>query len=114
MINAVAWGRGRGRATRAVKLQPHLGRDHQIYRAERPDSAHGTDHQLFLPSIMDRSDVGFRHSVAFSSLNINHSVDLSPSAVSIAREVRISIIAIALAFVSISIVRGLSHKRPTE
>jgi len=54
---------------------------------------------------MDLSDVGVRHAVAFSPLTIKHSIDISPSAVSIAREVRISIIAIVIGVAAISITR---------
>ena len=64
---------------------------------------------------MDKSDVGFRHSVAFSSLTVNHNVDLSPSAVAVARELRISIIAIVLGIAGISIVNSvLSSRRSSK
>ncbi len=63
---------------------------------------------------MDLSDVGVRHAVAFTTLNIIHSVDISPSAVSIAREIRISIIAIVVGLTAASIVKSvlLSKKSP--
>lgn len=63
---------------------------------------------------MDLSDVGVRHAVAFSPLNIHHSIDLSPSAVSIAREIRISIIAVVVGVAIITITRSvLSSTRPS-
>lgn len=56
---------------------------------------------------MDLADVGVRHAVAFTTLNINHSVDISPSTLSLARELRISIIAIVLGLTAASIVRSV-------
>ena len=54
---------------------------------------------------MDLSDVGVRHAIAFSPLNIKHSIDLSPSAVSVAREIRICIIAVVVGVAAITITR---------
>ena len=56
---------------------------------------------------MDLSDIAVRHAVALNPWNIKHSIDISPSAVSIAREIRISIIAIVLGFTAASIVRSV-------
>lgn len=56
---------------------------------------------------MDLSDVGVRHAVSFATLNIRHSVDISPTAVSIAREVRYCVIAVVLGFATVSIVKSL-------
>lgn len=56
---------------------------------------------------MDLSDVGVRHAVSFAPVNIKHSVDISPSAVSIAREVRYCVIAVVVGFVTVSIVKSL-------
>ena len=57
---------------------------------------------------MDKSDVvAFRHSVAFSNLRIEHSVDLSPTTVALAREVRLCIIALVVGIAGISIVKSV-------
>jgi len=62
---------------------------------------------------MDLSDI--RHAVAFTTLNVRHSVELSPSTVSIAREVRISIVAIILGLTVASVVRSvLSTRKPVR
>lgn len=63
---------------------------------------------------MDLSDVAVRHAIAFSTLNIKHSIDLSPSAVSIAREIRISVVAIVLGLTAASIVRSVLTSRKPE
>ena len=60
---------------------------------------------------MDLSDVAVRHAVAFNTWNVKHSVDISSSAVSIAREIRISIIAIVLGFTAASIVKTVLTSR---
>lgn len=60
---------------------------------------------------MDLSDVAVRHAIAFSTLNIKHSVDLSPSTLSIAREIRISIVAIVLGLTAASIVKSVLASR---
>ncbi len=60
---------------------------------------------------MDFSDVGVRHAVTFTNLNIKHSVELSPSAVSIAREIRISIIAVVVGVAAVSIIRSVLSSR---
>lgn len=62
---------------------------------------------------MDLSDVAVKHAVAFTTWNVKHSVDISPSAVSLAREVRISVIAIVLGWTTISIVRSVLASRKT-
>ena len=56
---------------------------------------------------MDLSDVGVRHAVAFTTLNIHHSIDFSPSSVSIAKEIRISVIAIVIGLTAASIVKSI-------
>lgn len=64
---------------------------------------------------MDLSDVGVRHAVAFTNLNIRHSVDVSASSVAVAREIRISIIAIVLGLTAATIVKSvLASKRPVH
>lgn len=61
---------------------------------------------------MDFSDVGVRHAISFEALNINHSVDISPTAVSIAKEVRYCVIAIVAGFAAVSIVKGfITHEQ---
>ena len=54
---------------------------------------------------MDLSDVGVRHAIAFSTLNIRHSIELSPSAVSIARELRCCVIAVVVGLAVTSITK---------
>ncbi len=57
---------------------------------------------------MDLADgVAVRHAVAFTTLNIRHSIELSPSIVSVAKEIRYCIIAIVVGFSAVSIVRNL-------
>lgn len=56
---------------------------------------------------MDLSDVGVRHAVSFAALSIKHSVDISPAAVSIARELRYCVIAVVVGFSTVSIVKSL-------
>lgn len=63
--------------------------------------------------LMDFSDV--RHSIAFSHLEVRHIIDLSPSVVSITRELRYSIIAAVIGFTAASIVKSvLNSKRPPQ
>lgn len=64
---------------------------------------------------MDLSDVGVRHAIAFAPLNIKHSIDISPSAVSIAREVRFCVIAIVVGFAAASIVKSIAtFRKPSK
>jgi len=60
---------------------------------------------------MDLSDVAVRHAVAFTTWNVKHSIDISPSAVLVAREIRIGIIAIVLGFTAASIVKTVLSSR---
>ena len=60
-----------------------------------------------LKILMDLSDVAVRHAIAFSTLNIEHSIHFSPSAVSIAREIRISLVVIVLGLTAASIARSV-------
>ena len=56
---------------------------------------------------MDFADgVAVRHAVAFTTLNIRHSVELSSSTVSVAKEIRYCIIAIVVGFSAVSIVKS--------
>lgn len=64
---------------------------------------------------MELSDVGVRHAIAFSTLNIRHTLDISPSTVSVAKEIRISIIAIVLGLTAASIIKSvLASRKPAE
>ena len=56
---------------------------------------------------MDLSDVGVRHNVAFSTLNIHHSLDISPSVLSVAKEVRNCVLILAAAFATVRIVQAV-------
>jgi len=58
-------------------------------------------------------DVGFesiKHEVAWKTLNIRHLVEVSPNTVSLAREVRITIIAVALCITGVQLVRLWSDR----
>lgn len=62
---------------------------------------------------MDLSDV--RHAVAFSPLEIRHSIHASSSVVSIAREVRYCVVAIIIGFTTASVVKAfLDAKKPPK
>lgn len=52
-------------------------------------------------------DSDVRHAVVFKPLEIRHSIRVSSSVVSIARELRYSVIAIVLGFTAVSIVRAI-------
>ncbi len=61
---------------------------------------------------MDFTDgVAVRHAVTFTTLNLKHSVELSPSTVSVAKEVRYCIIAIVVGFSAVSIVKSVLSVR---
>lgn len=61
------------------------------------------------------SDVAVKHLVAFSSINIKHSIDLSSSTLSVAREIRISIVAIVFGLTAASVVKSvLASKKPKQ
>ncbi|KAG2010966.1 hypothetical protein GB937_007511 [Aspergillus fischeri] len=57
------------------------------------------------------SDVGVRHSVVLSNLKIQHFVEFSPAAVSVAREVRFCVIAIVIGWTTSRIVSALLNRR---
>lgn len=63
---------------------------------------------------MDLSDVAVGHTITFSTLNIKHSIDLSPSTLSIAREIRISLVAIVLGFTAASIAKSVLASRKSD
>lgn len=73
-----------------------------------------------MSALMDfASDVGVRHSVVLSNLNIQHSVDFSPATVSIVRELRFCVIAIVVGWTTTRVVsaflnRSASDDRPSE
>ena len=56
---------------------------------------------------MDLSDVGVRHAVAFTTLNIRHSLEISPSTISVFKELRYCVIVVVIGFTTASIVRSL-------
>ena len=60
---------------------------------------------------LSAGDVAVKHAIAFSSLNIRHSFEASPSTVSLAKELRICVITIVLGFTVASIVRSISAPR---
>ncbi|KAE8355262.1 hypothetical protein BDV28DRAFT_155564 [Aspergillus coremiiformis] len=57
------------------------------------------------------SDVGVRHSVVLSSLNIQHLVDFSPATVSIVREIRACVIAIVVGWTTTRVVSAILNRR---
>ena len=60
-----------------------------------------------------QSDIAVRHAVAFTTLNIRHSLDISPSTLSFAKELRYCVIVIVVGFTATSIVRSvLDYWRP--
>ena len=54
---------------------------------------------------MDVSDVAVKHAVSFTNLKITHTLDISPVAASIAREVRYCVIAIVLGISTVAALR---------
>lgn len=63
---------------------------------------------------MDVSDVAVRHAIAFSTFNIKHSIDLSPSTLSVVREVRIGVVVIVLGLTVASIAKSVLASRKSE
>lgn len=64
-----------------------------------------------LENTMDLSDIGVRHYVAFTNLNIKHSIELSPSTVSVVRELRYCLIAIVVGLVVTRVAESLLYPR---
>ena len=64
--------------------------------------------QLFM------SDVAVRHSVALSDLQVHHFVDVSPGAVSIAREVRFCVIALVVGWTTKHLISVLLDRRTPD
>lgn len=60
---------------------------------------------------MEITDAGFRHIVAFRTLNIQHIIDLSPSTVSFTKEVRYCVLAVVIGFTTTSIVKSVLNYR---
>ena len=60
------------------------------------------------------SDMGVRHAVAVSTFHVNHSVDLSPSTVALAREIRLTIIAIVVGIGVVSLVTTVLSSKSTK
>lgn len=65
---------------------------------------------------MDISDVAVRHVVAISPVHIQHSfaVEISSSTLSIARELRICIIAVVVGWTTASVVRSVLVNRSSN
>lgn len=64
---------------------------------------------------MDLSDIGVRHSIAFTNLNIKHSIEFSPSTASVIREFRYCLIAIVVGLVVTRVTERLLYPRePTR
>ncbi|RAL04185.1 uncharacterized protein BO80DRAFT_442186 [Aspergillus ibericus CBS 121593] len=99
-------------------------RDFVDSRHERPicpqrRGAAYDDLLLLLPPPADppmdlASDVGVRHSVVLSSLEIRHLVDFSPATASIAREIRFCVIAIVVGWTTSRVVSALLNRRSSS
>ena len=63
---------------------------------------------------MDVSDVAVKHAVRFTDLNIKHTIDISPAAVSIARDIRYCVIAIVVGLSTIALVRSVLNSRKPQ
>lgn len=62
-------------------------------------------------------DLGFesiKHEVAWKTLNVRHLIEVSPSTVAIAREVRITIIAVALCITGVQFARSWVSRSKTQ
>ena len=58
------------------------------------------------------SELGVKHAVAFTTLNVRHSFDVSPSVISVAREVRLGVVAIVCGVTAVTLLRTvLSYRR---
>jgi len=51
-----------------------------------------------------------KHEIVWKTLNIRHLIEISPATVSLAKEIRYSIIAIALCVTSIQLIRSWSTR----
>ncbi|PWY79732.1 hypothetical protein BO70DRAFT_397207 [Aspergillus heteromorphus CBS 117.55] len=60
------------------------------------------------------SDVGVRHAVVLSNLEIRHLVDFSPATASIAREIRLCVIAIVVGWTTSRVVSALLNRRSSD
>ena len=65
---------------------------------------------------MDSSEVAVRHAVAFgTNLNIRHSLELSDSCLSLARELRYCVIIVVAGWTAVSIVKTIvSSRQPSQ
>lgn len=52
-----------------------------------------------------------KHEVAWKTLNVRHLIEVSPATVSFAKEIRYSVIAIALCITSVQLIRSWSSHR---
>jgi hypothetical protein len=59
------------------------------------------------------SDVAVRHALTCTTLTIQHSLDISPSTLLLAKELRYCVITVVLGFTAVTIFRSvLEHRRP--
>ena len=64
---------------------------------------------------MDVSEIGVKHVVAFTNLNVRHSFEVSPSTVSLAREIRIGLVAVVIGLTVATIAKtALSSRKPAS
>ncbi len=97
-----------------IAVADYLSHAHHL---EFVDTFHlySTPYSVGFDNLMDLSDVGVRHAVAFTTLNIKHSIEIPPSAVSIARELRYCVIAVVVGVVVSSITKiVLSSRNPSK
>lgn len=94
--------------SRACKrLQPSLACNGHVANAWGGKRAYSMD--------FSGSDVAVRHAIAVSQVHVSHSLDISPSAVSIAREIKICIIAVVVGLTTASIIKSaFLYKRSSE
>lgn len=59
------------------------------------------------------SDVAVRHAVAVNTFSVHHSIDISPSVVSIAKEIRYCVLAVVIGYSVTSIFRSVWNSRRT-
>ncbi|KAI9886504.1 MAG: hypothetical protein M1823_001684 [Watsoniomyces obsoletus] len=55
---------------------------------------------------MDASNIGVNHAVVFEEVRFRHIIDASPAVLSIAREIRYSVIAIVVGISTVAIARA--------
>lgn len=63
---------------------------------------------------MDVAFESIKHEVAWKTLNVRHLIEVSPNTVDLAREIRITIIAVALCFSGVQLARLWSNRSHTS